>query len=113
MLQAGIQHVSLEGIERRGQSPHIASDALQPGLPFERICLGIGVGPGCQLGNPGHHKRRLVGQRRDFLFEHIKLRGQQRSMNRQGTKAPAFRRLQLSNDPWQQARGVGSLDPHQ
>ena len=93
VLQAGIQHVGLEGIERRGQSSHIASDALQPGLPFERIRLGIGVGPGSQLGNPGHHKRRLVGQRRDFLFERIELRGQQRPMNGQGTKASAFRCL--------------------
>ena len=99
MLQAGIQHVGLEGIERRGQSPHIASDALQPSLPFERICLGIGVGPGSQLGNPGHHKRQLVGQRWDFLFERIELRRQQRSMDGQGTKAPAFRSLQFSNDP--------------
>ena len=93
VLQAGIQHVGLEGVERRGQSSHIASDALQPGLPFERIRLGLGVGPGCQFGNPRHHKRRLVGQPRDFLFERIELRRQQRSMDGQGTKAPAFRSL--------------------
>ena len=61
MLQAGIQHVGLEGIECRRQSSHITFHALQPSLPYGRIRLGMGVGPGCQFGNPGHHKRRLVG----------------------------------------------------
>ena len=98
-LQAGIQHVGLEGIERRRQSSHITFHALQPSLPYSRIGLGMGVGSGCQLGDPGHHKRRLVGQRRDFLFERIELRGQQRPMDGQGTKAPTLRSLQFSDDP--------------
>ena len=98
-LQAGIQHVGLEGIERRRQSSHITFHALQPGFPQGWIRLGMGIGPGCQFGNPGHHKRRLVGQRRDFLFERIELRGQQRPMDGQGTKAPTLRSLQFSDDP--------------
>ena len=113
VLQAGVQHVGLEGIERRRQSLHIASHAVQPGFPFGRIGLGVGVGPGGPLGDPGQHKGRLLGQFRNRLFERIELRGQQRPMDGQRTEAPAFRCLQFGDDPRDQSRGVRPSDPSQ
>ena len=109
VLQTGEEHMGLEGIEGRGQSAHVASDPLQPGLAFHGVGLGVRVGARGEPPDAGQDKRRLRGQRGHLLLNGVELFWQQRPVDGEFSESTALRRLEVGEDQRDQARHIRAL----